>query len=196
MTNETAPSSDGQSSPQKLGKAAGEAFVAATTAMLESESVERVAPSAVVELLRWAYPNGLQDERASHQSMADPSIDVLPRTRGGEPHPTILLWEVERASEAHRSGLATLVAAAQAAADAGIARGDIARAAGVHAGTITKWLGARVASAPPQTVSDPISERPPEGSGGRDLMTPDPDGRETARSAAWIPRSSGPGFAQ
>ena len=71
-----------------------------------------------------------------------------------KPHPAILLCEVKAAAGIRGEALDRLISTARAADDAGIPRGDIAKAAGVHAGTITKWLGARVASAPPQTVSD------------------------------------------
>ena len=64
MTDEAAPPADEQPDPQKLGKAAGEAFVEATNAMLESKNVKGIAPGTVVELLRWAYPTGLPEERS------------------------------------------------------------------------------------------------------------------------------------
>ena len=67
MTDSDAPQADEQPDPQKLGKAAGEAFVTVAKAMLESSNVVRVDPGTVVELLRWAYPNGLQDERSGRQ---------------------------------------------------------------------------------------------------------------------------------
>lgn len=64
MTNDAASPASEQPSPQKLGKAAGEALVAAATAMRESALFRRshLHPGTVLQVLQWAYPNGLPDE--------------------------------------------------------------------------------------------------------------------------------------